>query len=101
MNLLSIAAFTLLTWPSLVAAGPLKTLGEPLRLGYCSTANQITDIDVPQGDFDTLNLYAQYSTAAYCSANFAATPGTNVTCPGGSCPMILSGNTEIIDSFTL
>jgi hypothetical protein len=65
---------------------------------------KMADVNIPTNQFATLKLYAQYSTAAYCSANFAALPGANITCPGaapGACSNITNSRTEIVDSFTL
>jgi hypothetical protein len=40
-------------------------------------------------NFDLIDLYEQYSAAAYCPANFdAAIPSTQVTCRTASCPRV-------------
>lgn len=47
---------------------------------------------------DNLDLFAQFSAAAYCSANLNAT-GTALACDVGNCPAVEAADTTILYSF--
>ncbi|EED24548.1 lipase precursor, putative [Talaromyces stipitatus ATCC 10500] len=47
----------------------------------------------------TLNLYEQYSAAAYCTRNTIASPGTLITCAAGNCPLVETNGATIAYSF--
>ncbi|KAL1984371.1 hypothetical protein VTN96DRAFT_9232 [Rasamsonia emersonii] len=55
--------------------------------------------DVSQDLFDQLNLFEQYSAAAYCSANNEASAGTAISCSAGNCPLVQQAGATILYSF--
>lgn len=48
--------------------------------------------------FDTFQLMAQYSAAAYCSGNNNST-NTSITCPGGNCPLVEEAGARSVVEF--
>ncbi|KAE8353429.1 Alpha/Beta hydrolase protein [Aspergillus coremiiformis] len=54
--------------------------------------------DVNSGVLGNLELFAQYSAAAYCSGNLNS-PGDKVLCPVGNCPLVEAASTESLDEF--
>ncbi|KAH8697777.1 Alpha/Beta hydrolase protein [Talaromyces proteolyticus] len=55
--------------------------------------------DVTSGLWSELNLYEQYSAAAYCPDNFNATAGTTVRCSTGNCPLVEQASATVVYSF--
>ncbi|KAE8153798.1 Alpha/Beta hydrolase protein [Aspergillus avenaceus] len=54
--------------------------------------------DVSSEVLDNLNLFAQYSAAAYCLENLNST-GTAVSCSVGNCPLVEAASTKTLDEF--
>ncbi|KAL4892082.1 Alpha/Beta hydrolase protein [Aspergillus ambiguus] len=54
--------------------------------------------DVSLQVLQQLNLFAEYSAAAYCTGNLNST-GTKVTCPAGNCPQVQAANTTTLTEF--
>jgi hypothetical protein len=52
---------------------------------------------INQTTLNTIQLYEQFATISYCSANFAGQIGDKVTCPGGTCPLVEQSNVTIVD----
>jgi hypothetical protein len=59
----------------------------------------------PATQFPTINLYEQYSAAAYCPGNFGKLPiypnnqgGTTLTCRARNCPLVeAAGATTVLE----
>jgi hypothetical protein len=45
-----------------------------------------------------LTLFAEYSTATYCSSNLHST-GNNLTCSAGNCPTVEAASTKTLHEF--
>ncbi|KAL5119540.1 hypothetical protein ACEQ8H_002605 [Pleosporales sp. CAS-2024a] len=43
---------------------------------------------ISASQLSTLELMAQYAAAAYCSSNYASSPGAPIECAGGTCPEV-------------
>ncbi|EEA26597.1 hypothetical protein TMatcc_005126 [Talaromyces marneffei ATCC 18224] len=81
MKVLSaIATGVMLAWPAAAAPNPIhpRTISTSV--------------------FDNLNLFAQYSAAAYCAPNINTT-GTALACSVGNCPAVESADTTILYGF--
>ncbi|KAB8256132.1 triacylglycerol lipase B [Aspergillus pseudonomiae] len=68
-----------------------------LSLGCLVTrpASQPNSRDSPISFLAQLNLFAQYTAAAYCTGN-TNSPGDKVLCPIGNCPLVEEANTETL-----
>lgn len=67
----------------------------------CNTAfawARLTDLDVSSSLLNNLDLFAQYSAAAYCDENLNST-GTKLTCSVGNCPLVEAASTQSLDEF--
>ncbi|KAL5360744.1 Alpha/Beta hydrolase protein [Aspergillus floccosus] len=54
--------------------------------------------DVSTAVLQRLNLFAEYSAAAYCTGNLNTT-GTKVVCPSGNCPQVEAADTTSLKEF--
>ncbi|KAB8274785.1 Alpha/Beta hydrolase protein [Aspergillus minisclerotigenes] len=54
--------------------------------------------DVSSSLLNNLDLFAQYSAAAYCDENLNST-GTKLTCSVGNCPLVEAASTQTLDEF--
>ncbi|RAL03111.1 lipase family protein [Aspergillus ibericus CBS 121593] len=54
--------------------------------------------DITSALLDKIDLFAQYSAAAYCSSNIEST-GTTLTCSVGNCPLVEAAGATTIDEF--
>ncbi|RAH49349.1 lipase family protein [Aspergillus brunneoviolaceus CBS 621.78] len=54
--------------------------------------------DVSTTVYTQLDLFAQYSAAAYCSTNLDS-PNTSVTCTNGLCPLLAAATTKSLAEF--
>ncbi|EHA28261.1 lipase [Aspergillus niger ATCC 1015] len=54
--------------------------------------------DISSTVLDNIDLFAQYSAAAYCSSNIEST-GTTLTCDVGNCPLVEAAGATTIDEF--
>ena len=57
-----------------------------------------TPLDITSAVLDKIDLFAQYSAAAYCSSNIEST-STTLTCSVGNCPLVEAAGATTIDEF--
>lgn len=55
--------------------------------------------DITAFVLNELDLFAQYSAAAYCSSNFGGSTGSSITCSVGNCPRVQTADTTILLEF--
>lgn len=67
-------------------------------MGSTSWLTRCCALAIATSLLDSLDLFAQYSAAAYCSANLNTT-GTALACDVGNCPAVEAADTTILYSF--
>ncbi|KKK19637.1 hypothetical protein P175DRAFT_0434816 [Aspergillus ochraceoroseus IBT 24754] len=77
-----------------------KHLGAAAGLAMLAQAAPapVTRRAVSSSLLDKLDLFAQYSAAAYCSSNFNSET-TTLSCSAGNCPLVQSADPTAIDKF--
>ncbi|PLB52143.1 alpha/beta-hydrolase [Aspergillus steynii IBT 23096] len=77
--------------------GRVLAISALVGLGAAAPA-QLTSRDVSADVLKQLNLFAEYSAAAYCTTNIDS-PGDKLTCEAGNCPSVEKAETETLSEF--
>ena len=103
---LVVAVSLVAAFPSLAAGSALPAFPVALEKRKCrfSWTHLVSCGDEPKhhgisdGLLENFKLYAGYAAAAYCPGNNDS-PGTQVTCPCGNCPLVEASNATTISEF--
>lgn len=85
-----------LCWPMLLPH--LLRCSVEVRHTYPFAEIPLIYSDISSTVLDNIDLFAQYSAAAYCSSNIEST-GTTLTCDVGNCPLVEAAGATTIDEF--
>lgn len=78
----------------------LWAVGAVATLAVAAPVQLLNNRDVSDDTYNSLYLFAQYSAAAYCSANIdASDTGASITCSAGNCPDVQSATTKTLYEF--